>query len=306
MELTVRNAKFFCKHYKDIKDSRGQIQKQSFRIFPLKVRDEVFGTFAFIKDNTEVRANETNFLNNYRMTILGNLAGGVAHELNTPLGLTRLAAEMLLNSFESGEFDQDSSTMYLNQIIKSVDKMSSIVKQVLRFSHREDIDVKTQLNLNELIRESIIMYGKLLRTDDITLEMKLAESLPDVFAVPSLMQTVITDLINNARDSLANVVVEQGRKITITTQYRPELDCISFCVIDNGREMDISLREKLFDSFFDPSTQESEQKNGLGLGLSVSYGIIKRHGGLMTVDTAEHGGTQFSILLPVKDEEVKT
>lgn len=289
--------------HEQVTDARGQTLKQSFRIFPMKLKGQMIGAFAFIKDNTEVQANEARFLNNYRITLLGNLAGGVAHELNTPLGLARLATEMLLTALETGELDYQTGVQYLKQMIKSIDKMSTIVKQVVRFSRNDESCIKTSFDLNELIRDSIIMYGKLLKTDDISLELNLADSLPKLIGVSSQIQTVVTDLINNVRDSLANINVKTERKITISTVYRPELDCISFTVLDNGREMDVYLREKLFDSFFDPNSPETETKNGLGLGLSVSYGIIKNHGGIMTVDNAKNGGTQFSILLPVKESE---
>jgi len=284
-------------------DSFGKKRIQTFRIFPLRLHDKTIGVLAFIEDQTTSRTQETEFLNNYKLTLLGNLAGGIAHELNTPLGLTRLTAEVLINSFESGEAEKEEALKYLKQILKSVDKMAGIVKQVLRFSKGEELDTKTKFSLNHLIESSVMLYGKLFQTSDIFLEMNLEEGLPEMIGFSNQLQTVITDLINNSRDSLSRLKnCETKRTIVISTSYKEELDCIVLNVFDNGRILTTVEKEKLFDSFFDPNESHLEGKNSLGLGLSVSYGIIKRHGGVFTVESVENEGTRFTVLLPLADE----
>lgn len=228
------------------------------------------------------------------------------HELNTPLGVVRLSAEMLISALEAGEENHDIFIKYLNQIVNSTDKMTNIVKQVSRFSRNDDLGKKLYCDINELIQNVVVMYGKLFKTDDISLEMKLGKNIPLLYLDPSQIQTVITDLINNARDSLSFVESKNERHVILETSYHVELESISFSILDNGRIMDESSIENIFKSFFAPNDISLNGKTTLGLGLSVSYGIIQRCGGIMSVESKEDLGTKFTVLLPLINEKTET
>ncbi len=231
------------------------------------------------------------------MESVGQLAAGVAHEINTPLGIILGYAQLLLEDVEEdGQIHAD---------IKTIEKQAKICRKIvadlLRFSRRME-SIVTTLDINQSIEEVVAVVEHTFKLERVIIERNYGSSLPPVMGDKEKLKQVFVNLLNNAYDAIGNDGV-----ISITTSFNEGNNELIMSVADTGIGISSENMEKIFDPFF---TTKGVGK-GTGLGLSVTFGIIKEHGGTIEVQSPpssakkENGvdkpGAVFIVHLPVAD-----
>jgi two-component system cell cycle sensor histidine kinase/response regulator CckA len=260
-------------------------------------------TIHMIEDITGWKQMEMQFLQSQKMETVGQLAGGIAHDLNNLF--TILSGYSQLSLLEISEDHPLRGN--LEEIRRTTGRAAELTQRLLAFSRRQAMDMKV-LDLNQLLKGLEKMLGRIIG-EDIELIIRLAEDLGEVKADPGQIEQAILNLVVNARDAMPN-----GGKLIIET-HNVELDetyarshfnvipgrYILLSVTDTGCGMSPEVKERIFDPFF---TTKGKTR-GTGLGLSTVYGIVKQSGGYIWVYSEINQGTTFKIYLPWVDEEAE-
>jgi two-component system NtrC family sensor kinase len=220
------------------------------------------------KKTSEIVRAQEQLVNAEKLASLGRMAAGVAHELNSPLtGIVTFAHLMLKRLPQERKDDIED----LNVIIDQAERCSRIVKGLLGFSRRTASE-KAEINVNTLIENSLSMVKNQAKFHNITFDVALDKTIPEVKVDPSQIQQVFLNLLLNASDAME----EKGR-ITIASRL---------VETDNGKFIELEftdtgtgIPEEIMGRIFEPFFTTKPTGKGTGLGLSVSYGIIKKHGG---------------------------
>ncbi|OGO24336.1 MAG: hypothetical protein A2Y54_00795 [Chloroflexi bacterium RBG_16_51_16] len=233
-----------------------------------------------------LQAAENRLVQAAKLAAVGEMAAGIAHELNNPLTTVTGFSELLLDDMPANSNNRTE----LEMVLREARRASEVVRRLLDFS-RQGERTRTSADLNEIIEDVIALTRHLIRTNGVTLEISLSNDLPWISADRNQMKQVILNLIHNALQAMP-----EGGKLGILTQaqIRQGRNWVVLQVIDNGIGISSEDKEKIFEPFF---TTKSGQ-GGTGLGLSVSYGIITDHGGTIEVESEAGKGSTFSILLP--------
>jgi two-component system, NtrC family, sensor kinase len=251
--------------------------------------DEVAGFEGIAKDITHRKKMEEQLLQADRLASLGELSAGVAHEVNNPLGMILGYAQLLLRHQPEGTQDfQD-----LKIIEKHARNCKAIVEDLLNFARSSETQ-KGVLNVNDLLREVISVVDHQFKLDNITIETQLDTSVPTLYADGEKLQQVFMNLLMNAKQA-----IEAQGQIKIITEHDSSRNEVTVTVEDTGSGIPPAIQEKIFDPFF--TTKPTGQ--GTGLGLSVSYGIIKDHHGEISVRSTPGKGSTFTITFPVSFDE---
>ena len=218
-----------------------------------------------------------------QLASVGRLAAGVAHEINNPLTGVLAFADLLREKENMDAQDRED----LELIIRETKRAREIVKGLLDFA-RETPQVKTQVNINDLLRQTILLLGKRDALQDIQLVEALTEPLPLVLGDKNQLQQVLINLSLNACEAMPN-----GGTLMLTTSLVDARIVVE--VIDTG----CGIKKEHLDKVLEPFFTTKPVGKGTGLGLSVSYGIVEQHGGTLEVESQEGKGTTFKITLPV-------
>jgi PAS domain S-box-containing protein len=235
-----------------------------------------------------------------KMEAVGNLAGGIAHDFNNLLMIISSYTQMLEDELPPG----DRLRQHTRQVIKAVERSSSLIQQLLAFSRKQVLSPRI-LDVNTVIEETAKMIRRLIG-EDIELVLSLDRALPMVKADPDQIGQVLLNLCVNARDAMPS-----GGKLTIKT-HSPVIGTevvetmpgvtpglyAALSVSDDGVGIPAVVQSRIFEPFF---TTKPLGK-GTGLGLSMVYGIVKQSGGYVTVDSEVDRGTTFQILFPSVEE----
>jgi PAS domain S-box-containing protein len=275
--------------------------------------DEVAGVIGVAINVTDrkraedaLRRSEDQLRHSRKMEAIGRVAGGVAHDFNNLLTAITGYTELLLTDAAPGEPDTgpEHSRKSLEEIRKAAERATTLTRQLLAFSRRQVLTPKL-LNLNQAVSDIDKMLRRLIR-EDIELVSMLDPALGDVWVDPGQMEQVILNLALNARDAMprggqltletANVDLEshtaRGELFLVPGPY------VMLAVSDTGMGMDEEVKAHLFEPFF---TTKADG-NGLGLGLSAVYGIVKQSGGTIAVESEKGRGTTFRVYLPRADK----
>ncbi len=228
-----------------------------------------------------------------RLASIGELAAGIAHEINNPVAIMVEEAGWIKDLLEEEEFREsenlDEFERALNQIKTQGRRCKEITHKLLSFARKTDSRVQ-ETRINELIRELIALSEQRAKYAKIKIHMDLENNLPVTYLAQSEMQQVLFNLINNAIDAME----KKGGELTITTYL--EKDTIGIKMSDNGPGIPEANLSRIFEPFF---TTKPVGK-GTGLGLSICYGIIQKMGGQIHVESIIDSGTTFNIRLPVQ------
>ncbi len=218
------------------------------------------------KDITKMKQVTESLIQSEKMASVGQLAAGVAHEINTPLGIILGYAQLL-----EEECAKNPDALESLQIIEKQTKICKrIVGDLLKFSRSSSDSDITDVDINECIKEVLAVTEHSLNMDRIYVHRNLEDNLPRIKGKKEKLRQVIINLLNNAHHAIGNEGI-----IGIWTEYDQDNDEIRVIIGDNGTGIPPEIQNKIFDPFF---TTKSVGK-GTGLGLSVSFGIIKDHGG---------------------------
>ncbi|MBX3168486.1 MAG: hypothetical protein KF760_13800 [Candidatus Eremiobacteraeota bacterium] len=237
------------------------------------------------KTHAALRDSQAQLMQSSKMAAVGQLAGGVAHELNTPLGAVALAIEAAQLNLEARP---DRAVQRLQRATKAVGQMKEIVSKLLFYSR----DARTgwrETSINQVIEDTLQMVGHQLRLDNVEVIQQLGE-VPAILANANELQQVLTNLILNARDAMLSPGAV-GRKILLSTGSWEEGVWVK--VRDQGTGIAPEVLERIFDPFF----TTKDVGKGTGLGLSVTSQLIQQHGGTIKVRSHLGQGTEFEVRL---------
>jgi signal transduction histidine kinase len=243
---------------------------------------EIEGSLIAIEDVTERVGLEAQLQQSDKLSSIGLLAAGVAHEVNTPLAGISSYSQMLMQQIP----DTDPRRQLLEKIHRQTSRASSIVNNLLNFSRVTEARY-APVDLNRVIDDTIQLLEAQLRNTEIEVVRSYADDLPLAFGDGPKLQQVLMNLILNARDAMP-----QGGTLEISTEA--DEDSVAIAVRDTGLGIAPEHLAKIYDPFF--TTKQIGK--GTGLGLAVSYGIIRDHGGHIDVESKLGEGTRFQITLP--------
>lgn len=223
-----------------------------------------------------------------KMSALGRVAAGIAHEIRNPLSGINIYLNTLEKIYDKGE-SLEKVKGILEKIQSASIKIEFVIKRVMDFSKPSEPKF-VLTDINKPIKEALHLSEVTLRKQEIEVEEALALNLPMCQADPNLIEQVMLNLINNATEAMQEM--KKGKKIEITSSIGT--DCILITVSDSGPGVPLSMKDQLFDPFY------STKNNGTGIGLSISNRIITDHGGSMDIAESRWGGAEFRIELPIK------
>lgn len=225
-----------------------------------------------------------------KITSLGRLAAGVAHEINNPLAGVLIYADMLMKEIGGNQqWRQD-----LQEIISQTLRCKQIVARLLEFS-RQSLDERVFFDVNEIIGHCVELLQHQSLFHNVELIQELESDLPQILGNPGELEQVFTNLMINGADAM-----EGTGKITIISRSEPEAKKVLLEFSDTGPGIPLEIRGKIFEPFFTTKPVGV----GTGLGLSVVYGVIQRHSGSIETESPPDGGTTFIIRLPFDTPEV--
>jgi two-component system NtrC family sensor kinase len=248
-----------------------------------------------VERTEQLRAAQGKLLQADRLSSLGQLAASVAHEINNPISGVLNLSSLLERLMANGEFPPGREAefrKYLSQISAEITRVGRVVADLLAFSRRSKPQ-RVPGDLNKLVRSTLRLAGHKLKLMNAETVLELQEGLPLVECDPSQIQQVILNLILNGAQAMH---AKGGGQLTIRTRLLPEGDNVELCVRDTGEGIAPENLSKIFDPFF---TTKAEGK-GVGLGLSVLYGIVKAHDGEVEVASRRNEGAAFMVTLPLK------
>jgi len=226
----------------------------------------------------------------HKLSSIGRLAAGVAHEINNPLAIINEKAGLIKDLIQyTPDFAQkEKFSALVGAILQSVSRCKTITHRLLGFAKRMEVEIEN-LDLNELLVEVLGFLEKEALYRNIDIGLELAKDLPRIDSDRGQLQQVFLNILNNAM-----AAVEDEGRIFITT-WEKDADTVAVSFQDNGCGMSEKTCRLIFEPFF-----TTKKEHGTGLGLSITYGIVKKLGGDIEVKSKENEGTTFTILLPKK------
>jgi PAS domain S-box-containing protein len=248
-------------------------------------------------DITEVIEKETQLIQAGKMTTLGVMAAGMAHEINQPLNVIQVCADFFLKMLKRGQKieDEDLRTMS-NDIVANVERASGVIKHVRDFA-RQSEPVRSRVKINDPINDVFKVLGHQLKVHDVEVKLDLDPAVPDILAEHNRLEQVFINLVSNAIDAMDEKdelpdVTDKEKRLTIESFAENGDVCVK--VIDTGVGMSEEVKNKIFEPFY---TTKKVGK-GTGLGVSISYGIVKDYKGSIEIESEVGKGTIFTLTFP--------
>jgi PAS domain S-box-containing protein len=280
--------------FADITEQKGlELQIREYAHSLEKANRELEDALKGLKDT------QTQLVQAEKMAAVGQLAAGLAHELNNPLGgilgYSQFGLEKI-NQKPINQFDKediDCLVGYLKDIEHQTKRCRSIIKSLLEFSRASRGDEFTLTDINVAIEESLKLTLPQAEKSNVTLVKRLSQSLPKIAGNSDQLQQVFVNLIVNAVQAMP-----EGGTLTVNSAIGLDPKTVKVCFTDTGVGISADDLDKIFEPFF----TTKKMGEGSGLGLSVSYGLIKDHGGEIQVESKEGEGSTFTVILPIFDD----
>jgi histidine kinase len=250
-------------------------------------------------DITEQIETEHQLIQASKLATLGEMATGVAHELNQPLSVIKTASSFLTKKTNAKEpVDDKRLLVLLNKIDSNVDRASKIISHLRMFARKSD-DRRDDVNINHLLENVFEIVNQQLKVRNIQIDKEYDNALPLITGDPIRLEQVFINLLLNARDAIEEKWKDRecrpgDKRIVLKTAGK------TGDVIVEIRDSGIGIPKKYQDKIFEPFFTTKEVGSGTGLGLSISYGIIKECGGSIRVRSAINEGSVFTVRLPAK------
>ncbi|HEU4629707.1 MAG TPA: PAS domain S-box protein [Gemmatimonadaceae bacterium] len=274
------------------RDRGGRLRVCSVITAPITEEGRVVGGFAVLRDVTDERIRAAQLLQQEKLAAVGQLVSGVAHELNNPLAGIMAFAELLVEAPDvKGEERQAAATIHAE-----ARRAAKIVGNLLTFA-REHEAVRTVVDLNRVVRTVAELRRYALRAQQVEVVLDLDPALPLTRADEHQLHQVVLNLVTNAEHALQDW--DGPRRLTLRT--RRDDDRLLVSVSDTGPGIAPAQQGRIFNPFF---TTKPVGK-GTGLGLSISHGIVREHGGRLTVESEPGHGATFVVELPLAEPAVR-
>ena len=293
-ELSAGQFGFFTKKRHVRKDGH------SFHINITACPVKYMGTKALIvaaTDITESIEKEVQLIQANKMTTIGTIASGIAHELNQPLNVIKIGSDFIQKIIKRGEkIDIEELKTVAEETSSHVDRASEVINHLREFS-RVSAPVQSPVDINRPIRDVFKVLGQQLRLHQIDVKLELAENLPAIMADHNRLEQVFINLVTNAVDAIDEKIEKMGPEVERSVTIRSFLQDgqVVVAVSDTGIGIPNSIRDKIFEPFF---TTKGVGK-GTGLGMSISYGIVHDYKGTVDIKSKENVSTTFELRFPV-------
>ena len=271
----------------------GETRTVNVAIAPLVTRKfQVIGRLVIMDDITERVELESQLSQADKLSSIGLLAAGVAHEVNTPLAVISSYTQMLAKQLQG---DTQKSGL-LEKITRQTFRASEIVNNLLNFSRTSGTEF-ANVDINKVITDTLALLEHQFKVSKITVESELTPNISPIQGNPGRLQQVFLNLFLNAKDAMAG-----GGKLTVATTNG---ELVSVRVSDTGSGIAPEHIQRIYDPFFTTKTAPKDgQTRGTGLGLSVTYGIIQEHAGKIRVESNAGAGTTFALDFPLSRKAV--
>jgi PAS domain S-box-containing protein len=247
-------------------------------------------------DISDMIEKDTQLIHVSKMKTLGEISAGIAHELNQPLNAFKMGSEYLRIMIEKKrEIPEQNLLNVVNEISEQVDRAASIIARLRDFGRKADFS-REKVDINKPIKSVVDIVGKQLSLQNIDIDLKIDEGIPPILAHDNRLEQVIFNMITNARDAInqkQEAGMESGNRV-ISIRSFMEDDRVAVTVSDTGIGIPESDRERIFEAFF----TTKEMGEGMGLGLSITNGIVKDYGGDIAIESEEGEGTTIKITFP--------
>ena len=238
----------------------------------------------------EIDRTQQQLLQAAKLASVGELVEGMAHEINNPAGVI-LARTDYLRDVAKQQGASPELVEDLDVVRRQARRISEIVRGLLAFAQPSRLDAR-EVRLDQVVEQSLALLAPQCRTAGVRLRRCYAPDLPSVWADPDRLEQVFVNILNNAVDAMPH-----GGDLTVTTGLRtPQIAFVAFS--DAG----VGIPEDHLRRIFDPFFTTKPTGKGTGLGLAVSYGIVRDHGGEIQVESAAGRGSIFTVVLPIRKE----
>jgi PAS domain S-box-containing protein len=295
---SVKEGRSMCYEHRVPKDDKIFLTT----VFPyISPEGEIQGAIHVAKDVTEERERDLRLIMSERLAALGQLAAGVAHEINNPLNSIVNYTQILID--RSNKTEQESDI--LERIIRESQRIITIVRSLLSFARRET-DEKSAVKIGKLIMETLMLINVMFKKDWIRIIMKVPADLHEISANAQQIQQVFLNILFNAQFALNKKYPhpDPDKIIEISAEETKDNGEHFLKVVfhDNGTGIPADIADKIMLPFFSTKTAEG----GSGLGLSISHGILNQHGGRLRFESIEGMYTKAIVLLPIPEDEIKS
>ncbi|MDM8522508.1 PAS domain S-box protein [Desulfococcaceae bacterium HSG8] len=295
---------------------KGEARWVDFAIVPVRHKEKpaFIGTVSDITDYVsaqeeleqtckKLRETQAQLVQSAKLASLGELAAGVAHELNQPMTVIRGYSQLFSNIPDmEGNLNKEELTEICDVIVKCTGRMTRIIRHLRDFSHQSNSYFR-RIDIREVIENAFLLTGRQLTAHNIEVKKSLNQDIPDIRADANRMEQVILNLITNARYAIEEKQQNMGDGHDENNGFAGYIEIsagvndkyVEILVTDNGTGIPENDTDKIFDPFF--TTREVGK--GTGLGLSISYGIIREHSGDIELLQTGTDGTSFRLKLPV-------
>ncbi|MBW1900700.1 MAG: PAS domain S-box protein [Deltaproteobacteria bacterium] len=251
-------------------------------------------------DITKRLETEQQLIQASKMATLGEMATGVAHELNQPLSVIKTVSSFFIKKIKKNEtIEADTLSSMLVKVDSNVDRASKIINHMRQFARKSEIDLE-RVQVNEILERTFEMFSQQLKVRGIELRWDVQDDLPKIMSDPGRLEQVFVNLLVNARDAIEKKWESTGSKseddkITIKTKAK------RWSVVVEVRDTGVGIPDSIAEKIFEPFYTTKEVGKGTGLGLSISYGIIKECGGNIEIVPVMGEGACFVITFPITD-----
>ena len=253
-------------------------------------------------DITKRLETEQQLIQASKMATLGEMATGIAHELNQPLSVIKTASSFCIKKLDQRvNIDEEIMSTMISKIDSNVDRATRIINHMREFARKPDVGME-KVQVNEVLRKAFEIFSQQLKLRGIEVIWDLAKELPRIKADPSRLEQVFINLLLNARDAIEERWDPQetenvDKQIILKTRREDKTIICEVC--DTGKGVPKALVDKIFEPFF----TTKEVGKGTGLGLSISYGIVKDCGGSIQVVANKPRGACFILKFPVPEKK---
>lgn len=271
--------------------------KTSYIITASDIRQQKQSEFALRQAYDQLKKLQSQLLLAEKMGAIGQLAGGVAHEINNPLtGVLNNVQLIKIIALEKKGSDIDEYKDILNSIEESAFRCQKIVSSLLDFSRVSSNKAVQNISINTVINKVFHLIEGDIKLQNIALKLELEPDMPAIQGNSELLEQSIIDMVSNAKWAVEKKFhIKPGGMITLRSEYFPGNGFVDLYIIDNG----VGIAESEIGRIFEPFFTTKEVGEGTGLGLSIVYNIIKKHDGKIEVKSKVNQGTTFKISLPV-------
>ncbi|MCF8086199.1 MAG: PAS domain S-box protein [Desulfohalobiaceae bacterium] len=272
----------------------GAIVYTAIRVSPSEYNDRKV-LLVTASDITKRLETEQQLIQSSKMTTLGEMASGIAHELNQPLTVIRTASNFLARKRrDPGTFSEETVGSMLEEIDANVERATKIINHMREFSRKPEVRLES-VQLNSVLQSAMDIFSQQLKLREIEVVWDLEPELPSIRGEPNQLEQVFINLLLNARDAIeekAGRVPEAEKRIELATWS--EGDRVFVLVQDTGRGIPRAVRDRIFEPFY----TTKEVGKGTGLGLSISYRIVQDCGGVIRVESEEGSYARFVLEFP--------